>query len=144
MEKKDERERDIGTFIYFSFLELFRVTLTVIHLIILAVSLALAVTFGITKHWTVSNIFAICIAINAIKFVKIDSFKTGFVLLMGMLIYDLVWIFGTDMMLTISKALADSPTRIVWPRNVHTYFMDSLLKDHYFTLFGLGDIIIPG
>jgi minor histocompatibility antigen H13 len=128
----------------FSFLELFRVTLTVIHLIILAVSLALAVTFGITKHWTVSNIFAICIAINAIKFIKIDSFKTGFVLLMGMLIYDLIWIFGTDMMLTISKALADSPTRIVWPRNVQTYFMDSLLKDHYFTLFGLGDIIIPG
>lgn len=62
-----------------------------------------------------------------------------------MLSYDLFWLFGTNIMLSISNALSHAPVTIVWPRNINTYVFDKLLmSDQYFTSFGLGDIIVPG
>lgn len=62
-----------------------------------------------------------------------------------MLAFDVFWLFGTDIMENISKALTSAPTSIVWPRNINTHLFNKLLKtDQYFTMFGLGDIIVPG
>ncbi|KAI8382913.1 signal peptide peptidase-domain-containing protein [Blakeslea trispora] len=62
-----------------------------------------------------------------------------------MLAYDLFWVFGTDAMVEISKALKDAPTSVVWPKIVHSELLEKLIrKDQFFTMFGLGEIIIPG
>lgn len=118
---------------------------TVIHAFVLAISAGMAVIYAATKHWLIGNLFAISIAINAISFLTVDSFFTGFLLLLGMLAYDAFWLFGTDIMQNVSNALSRSPTSVVWPRNINTYLFSKLVKsDQYFTMFGLGDIIVPG
>ncbi|KAI9261276.1 signal peptide peptidase-domain-containing protein [Helicostylum pulchrum] len=118
---------------------------TVIHALVLAVSVVMAVIYAATQHWLIGNLFAISIAINSVAFLAVDSFFTGFLLLLGMLAYDVFWLFGTDIMQKVSDALESAPTSIVWPRNINTYLFDKLLKaDQYFTMFGLGDIIVPG
>lgn len=105
----------------------------------------MAVIYAATQHWLIGNLFAISIAINSVAFLTVDSFFTGFLLLLGMLAYDVFWLFGTDIMQQVSDALESAPTSIVWPRNINTYLFDKLLKaDQYFTMFGLGDIIVPG
>jgi minor histocompatibility antigen H13 len=118
---------------------------TVIHLLIFAASIGLSITYALTQHWIIGDLFAMSIAIHAIRFLTVDSFGTGFLLLNSMLAYDLFWVFGTDTMVHISKALKDAPTSVTWPRNINTYVFNKLLrKDQFFTMFGLGEIIVPG
>jgi len=125
--------------------ELCHLNVTLIHLAIIAVSIGLAVTYAWTQHWVISNLYAICIAIQAIRCLTLDSFGTGYLLLLGMLAYDMFWVFGTDTMEYLSKVLVYAPTSVEWPRNINTYVHNTLLKsDHYFTMFGLGEIIVPG
>ena len=62
-----------------------------------------------------------------------------------MLIYDVFWLFGADIISFTAGALSYAPTTIVWPRNINTYIFERLLKSNqYFTSVGLGDIIVPG
>lgn len=118
---------------------------TVVHLFVTALSVALVVAYTLTQHWIIGDVFAISLAISCIATLTVDSFVTGFFLLSGMLAYDVFWLFGTDIMLRISNALSYAPSNIVWPRNINTYVFEKLLKsDQYFTSFGLGDIIVPG
>lgn len=125
--------------------ELCHLNVTLIHLFIIAVSIGLAVTYAWTQHWVIGNLYAICIAIQAIRCLTLDSFGTGYLLLLGMLAYDMFWVFGTDTMEYLSKVLVYAPTSVVWPRNINTYVHNTLLKsDLYFTMFGLGEIIVPG
>lgn len=112
---------------------------------IIAISIGLAVTYALTQHWVIGDLFAICLAIQAIRCLTLDSFGTGYLLLLGMLAYDMFWVFGTNTMEYLSKVLVYAPTSVVWPRNINTYVHNTLLKkDHYFTMFGLGEIIVPG
>lgn len=136
--------RKKNTNITFS-IEIYHVNVTYIHVLVLITSVVLAVTYALTQHWIIGNLFAICVAINAIGAFTVDSFGTGFLLLLGMLAYDVFWLFGTNVMLNVSNLLAHAPTSIMWPRNINTYVFHKLLKsDQYFTMFGLGDIIVPG
>jgi minor histocompatibility antigen H13 len=113
--------------------------------LVFIVSVALAVTYALTQHWIIGNLFAVCLAIDAIGLFTVDSFSTGFLLLLGMLAYDVFWLFDTDIMLSISNLLEHAPTSIIWPRNINTYVFHKLIKSNqYFTMFGLGDIIVPG
>ncbi len=43
-----------------------------------------------------ADILAISFAHNAISMVKIDSFRTGTILLAGLFVYDVWWVFGTE------------------------------------------------
>ncbi|KAI8331270.1 peptidase A22B, signal peptide peptidase, partial [Choanephora cucurbitarum] len=116
-----------------------------IHLLIFGISGLLAVAYALTHNWILGNVFAISLSIQAIRTFTLDSFGTGFFLLIGMLAYDLFWVFGTDAMVEISKSLKDAPTSVVWPKIVRSELLEKLIKkDHFFTMFGLGEIIIPG
>ncbi|KAI8981644.1 signal peptide peptidase-domain-containing protein [Mycotypha africana] len=118
---------------------------TVSYLIVLAVSVGLAAVYSYSQHWILRNVFAMCVAVYAIRSFTLESFATGYSLLIGMLVYDFYWIFVTDALFQLSNALRDAPTSIVWPRNINMYIFDTLLKkDLYFTMFGLGEIIVPG
>lgn len=39
---------------------------------------------------------ALSFSYNALSFLTIDSFKTGSILLSGLFLYDIWWVFGTE------------------------------------------------
>ena len=43
-----------------------------------------------------TDILALCFAHNAMAIIKIDSFQTGSILLSGLFLYDIWWVFGTN------------------------------------------------
>lgn len=46
-----------------------------------------------TNNWIASNIIALSFSFNAISLLRIDSFKTGTILLAGLFFYDIYWVF---------------------------------------------------
>lgn len=48
------------------------------------------------KSALITDIMGLSFAHNAISLLKIDSFKTGAVLLAGLFFYDIWWVFGTE------------------------------------------------
>jgi minor histocompatibility antigen H13 len=56
---------------------------------------------GLYLYWggrstLVGNILAVSFAHNAISMVKLDSVRTGAILLIGLFVYDVWWVFGTE------------------------------------------------
>ncbi|PCH43861.1 hypothetical protein WOLCODRAFT_138641 [Wolfiporia cocos MD-104 SS10] len=84
-----------------------------------------------------TDILALSFSHNALALLKIDSFKTGCVLLSGLFLYDIWWVFGTEVMVKVATTL-DIPIKIVWPKSL--LFSD----ERGFTMLGLGDIVVPG
>ena len=100
------------------------------------VSYAIATPVGIlyyaTKHWILTNTFGLAFSIHAIENMSLGSFKIGYGLLAALLVYDVFFVFGTDVMLTVAKNI-DAPIKLLFPRG-----------DDKFSLIGLGDIVLPG
>jgi len=120
--------------------EIYSGSFTFIHLVTLFVSLLLTAYYVVTKNWVASNIFGLAFAFNAIQMLSIDSFKTGMILLSGLFFYDIFWVFGTEVMVTVAKSF-DAPIKVVWPKQWFGLQPDDALQ---FTMLGLGDIVIPG
>lgn len=57
-------------------------------------------------------------------------------MLWGLFFYDIFWVFGTDVMLTVAKSI-DAPIKLMFPYN----WNEDPAK---FSMLGLGDIVIPG
>ena len=68
-------------------------TFTNLQLICIVSSTLLSVYQISTKNWIASNGMALAAAFHDIKFRKLDSFVTGILLLAGLLIYDVYWVF---------------------------------------------------
>lgn len=103
-------------------------------------SLAMAVVFTAyyvwTKNWIASNVYGEAFATSAIQLLDLDDFKTGMFLLSGLFVYDIFWVFGTEVMVSVAKNF-DAPVKLLFPRDL---FADELK----FAMLGLGDIVIPG
>ena len=69
--------------------------------------------------------------------ISLDSFKTGFVLLSGLFFYDIYFVFGSKIMVTVAKSI-DAPIMITFPRDIFT------APSGPSTMLGLGDIVLPG
>ena len=91
------------------------------------------------KHWILSNIFGIAIAINDIEFWQLNSFINGCVLLGGLLVYDVFWVFATDIMSNVARSI-EAPVVLIFPQDVFKNWRTGT----EFTMLGLGDVIIPG
>ena len=66
----------------------------------------------------------------------IGNFKNGFTLLILLFFYDIFFVFGTDVMLTVAKGI-NAPIKLMFPKDY------SAEKPQY-SILGLGDIVIPG
>mmetsp|Transcript_36932 Transcript_36932/g.92793 ORF Transcript_36932/g.92793 Transcript_36932/m.92793 type:complete len:399 (-) Transcript_36932:484-1680(-) len=64
-------------------------------------------------------------------------FMSSAILLAGLFIYDIFWVFGTDVMVTVAKSF-QAPIKLVFPRDW------SAPVGQQFSMLGLGDIVIPG
>ncbi|PBK74406.1 hypothetical protein ARMSODRAFT_952043 [Armillaria solidipes] len=96
-------------------------------------------TFSTTSRKSVllTDILSLSFSHNALSMLKIDSFKTGSILLTGLFFYDIWWVFGTRVMVEVATTL-DIPIKLLWPKSMA--FSDS----RGFTMLGLGDVVIPG
>lgn len=56
------------------------------------------------KHWVANNLFGLAFAINAVELLHINNVATGCILLCGLFFYDIFWVFGTDVMVTVAKS----------------------------------------
>jgi len=104
----------------------------------LILSTIFSVVYFQTKHYMMNNIFGICFCIQSIERISIGSYKTGAMLLVGLFFYDIFWVFGTDVMVTVAKSF-DGPIKLLFPAVLPT-----LTEKGQFNLLGLGDIVIPG
>ena len=65
---------------------------------------------------------------------SLGKFVIGFLLLWGLFVYDVFWVFGTDVMVTVAKNI-EGPVKLILPLSIDPW-KNSIL--------GLGDIVIPG
>lgn len=83
-----------------------------------------------------NNVFGVLFSIMAIRNIDLSTFKVGFLLLWFLFFYDIFWVYGTDVMVTVAKKL-DIPIKLLFP-----YLNNEGVEK--FSMLGLGDIVIPG
>ena len=108
-------------------------------LVALGVCALLAAWYAMQKHWVANNIIGLAFATNGVELLHLNSVGTGCILLIGLFFYDVFWVFGTDVMVTVAKSF-DAPIKVLFPHDIieHGIFAKN------FSMLGLGDIVIPG
>jgi len=106
---------------------------TAIDVVAFLLSIAIGALHLKYNHWTSNNAFGIAFSLQAIELISLGSYFNGFILLSGLFVYDIFWVFGTDVMVTVAKSF-DAPIKLLFPQP------DGSAP----SLLGLGDIVIPG
>lgn len=55
------------------------------------------------QHWLVNNLFGLAFAVNAIELIRLNTVSTAAILLGGLFVYDVFWVFGTEVMVSVAK-----------------------------------------
>lgn len=105
-------------------------------LLVAACAAAIGGAYLYNQHWLANNIIGLCFAIQGVEMLSLPNYKTGCMLLGGLFFYDVFWVFGTDVMVTVAKKF-DAPIKLIFPANI----FDAASKS---SMLGLGDIVIPG
>ncbi|KAK6747012.1 hypothetical protein RB195_000326 [Necator americanus] len=92
------------------------------------------------RHWITNNIIGIAFSIYGIENLHLSSFKAGSLLLAGLFIYDIFWVFATDVMTSVAKGI-DAPILLQFPQDLLRHGWQAASKH---SMLGLGDIVIPG
>jgi minor histocompatibility antigen H13 len=104
---------------------------------------ALSAVFGLwymwQKHWIANNVFGLAFALTGIEILNLNKVVTGCILLGGLFVYDIFWVFGTNVMVTVAKSF-EAPIKVVFPQDL----LEHGLSANNFAMLGLGDIVIPG
>lgn len=61
-------------------------------------------------------------------------------MLWGLFFYDIFWVFGTDVMVTVAKSI-DAPIKLQFPFTALNEEGVEIIK---YSMLGLGDIVVPG
>ncbi|XP_042866227.1 minor histocompatibility antigen H13-like [Penaeus japonicus] len=108
-------------------------------LVCLSVCAVLGVWYLLKKHWIANNLLGLAFAINGVELLHLNNVQTGALLLGGLFIYDVFWVFGTNVMVTVAKSF-EAPIKLVFPQDL----LEKGLDADNFAMLGLGDIVIPG
>ncbi|XP_030067641.1 signal peptide peptidase [Microcaecilia unicolor] len=108
-------------------------------LVCLAFSSVVGVWYLLRKHWIANNLFGLAFALNGVELLHLNNVSTGCILLGGLFIYDVFWVFGTNVMVTVAKSF-EAPIKLVFPQDL----LERGLEANNFAMLGLGDIVIPG
>jgi len=119
--------------------EIFAQDFTSPDLVALAVSAAAGVWYFVQKHWLANNLLGMAFAINGVELLHLNKVATGCILLGGLFFYDIFWVFGTNVMVTVAKSF-DAPIKLVFPQDL----LENGLAAKNMAMLGLGDIVIPG
>lgn len=102
-------------------------------------ALAIGIWYFMTKHWIANNIFGLAFAVNGIEFLQLNKVLNGCILLGGLFFYDIFWVFGTNVMVSVAKSF-DAPIKLIFPQDL----IENGFNAEKYALLGLGDIVIPG
>lgn len=108
-------------------------------IIILCAATIIGVWYLLKKHWIANNMFGLAFAINAVEMLHLNNIVTGCILLIGLFFYDIFWVFGTNVMVTVAKTF-EAPIKLVFPQDL----IVNGINASNFAILGLGDIVIPG
>ncbi|CAF3818635.1 unnamed protein product [Rotaria sp. Silwood1] len=111
-----------------------------IDIIALFFCVLIGVWYLLKRHWISNNIFGIAFSINAIEILHFNKVINGCILLGGLFIYDIFWVFGTNVMITVAKSF-DAPIKLIFPQDL---IENGLFAANKFAMLGLGDIVVPG
>lgn len=99
-------------------------------------SISLVALQYLSKHWIFGNILGASVAVQGVRTIKLGSFKVGFIMLAGLFLYDIYFVFGTDVMMTVATKI-DVPIKLEVPRP------SSIETARATAMLGLGDIVVP-
>lgn len=106
----------------------------------LGIAVAVAAGYLTTGSYVLSNALAVGIIARVLSLVRCESFTVAVALLGGLFLYDIWWVFGSDLvfgskvMVTVATQI-DSPGKLLFP-NEHS--------DLKYAVLGLGDVFVPG
>lgn len=119
--------------------EVLKYEFTTHDIVTLTVSTAVGVWYLMKKHWIANNLFGLAFAVNGVELLHLNNVMTGCILLGGLFLYDIFWVFGTDVMVTVAKSF-EAPIKLVMPQDL----LENGLNATNMAMLGLGDIVIPG
>uniref|UniRef100_A0A3Q2CGH3 Minor histocompatibility antigen H13-like n=2 Tax=Cyprinodon variegatus TaxID=28743 RepID=A0A3Q2CGH3_CYPVA len=74
------------------------------NLVCLVLSSVVGVWYLLKKHWIANNLFGLAFALNGVELLHLNNVSTGCILLGGLFVYDVFWVFGTNVMVTVAKS----------------------------------------
>ena len=67
------------------------------------------------EPWALNNFFGVSFSIQGIKSLSLGSYKVGAILLAGLFLYDIFWVFGTEVMVTVARSF-EAPIKLLFMR----------------------------
>ena len=134
------------------------VELTVPEAVAGAAAAAGCAWYGFRKHWLANNALGLAFSLTGIEHLSLGSVSTGAILLGGLFVYDVFWVFCTPVMVTVAKSF-DAPIKLLFPRSLAAArgavgtaaaaaggaaATKTASMGAPFSMLGLGDIVIPG
>ena len=104
--------------------------------LVVLLPVSLLIGYGFFKNyssWKWSNFVAFTFVISSFSQFQLTNFKLAFGLLVGLFCYDIYFVFGTEIMLTVATKM-DVPMKLTIPK----------LYEAGLSILGLGDIVLPG
>lgn len=108
-------------------------------LVCVTICTVIGIWYILQKHWLANNLFGMAFAINGVELLHLNNVVTGCILLGGLFFYDIFWVFGTNVMVTVAKSF-EAPIKLVFPQDL----LEKGLQANNFAMLGLGDIVLPG
>jgi len=93
----------------------------------------IVVIYVIFRDWASNNIIGAAFCLYGFENIYIGRFTTAFLMLGLFFLYDIFFVFGTTIMVTIAMGI-DGPIKLAFPR----------VLDPRVSILGLGDILVPG
>ncbi|RNA44874.1 signal peptide peptidase-like 3 [Brachionus plicatilis] len=125
-------------------------------------SIFLVALWIITGHWIFMDLIGIGFCVVFISMVRLPSLKVSLLLLFGLVIYDVIWvyfskfIFNSNVMVKVATKEADNPFDFL-TKKLNIDFKEgpklslpgklvipSYQEEGNYSILGLGDIVIPG
>lgn len=90
------------------------------------------------EDWLIRNVVSMNLAVWAISQLTLKNLKTGVLILSTLFFYDVYFVFGTRVMVTVATSI-DLPLKLSLPSKFNT-----VLNNFEFSILGLGDVVLPG
>ncbi|KAI8419737.1 hypothetical protein MSG28_008419 [Choristoneura fumiferana] len=103
------------------------------------INLLLTGYFFFLGHWIANNLFGIAFAINGVELLHLNNVVTGCILLCGLFLYDVFWVFGTNVMIMHVFKHAQPALLYLVPACLGTPLALALLRGDINALFNYED-----
>lgn len=72
--------------------------------------LALCAAYALSKPWLANNALGLCFSLQGVELISLGGARTGALLLAGLFVYDVFWVFCTPVMVSVAKNF-DAPIK---------------------------------